>query len=53
MAIKLEVENESISIGLEQGNTTVFNITNLCIMSNEQYYHRLLRTAQTHCWDYV
>lgn len=36
-AVKLNVENESVSICLEQGNTAVFNIANRFIISNEQY----------------
>lgn len=35
--LKLNVENESVFVCSEQGNTYVFNITNLFIMSNEQY----------------
>lgn len=37
MAVKMEAANESISIYLEQGNTTVINITNPFINSTEQY----------------
>lgn len=37
MAVKSKTGNESVSIWLEQGNTSVFNIANLFVISDENY----------------